>query len=214
MEWYREYPIRCKTCNEPLAVHSPHYEALISQNYSQREALDFLGITLYCSRIAMMNPTIVMFDMENRAVIEGYEDVDASGSEDPKMVFGQCIGDPKQVQEAPMLLGFRSTKKATVPKPSPKTKQSPKTAEEAKQPMKSFLGTTRKPIKNEEIILPDLIPNENEYISITAPIIEKTEPVLVGVPVINHDPTVPAVLLNVGAGKQIRILNGRTYLAR
>ena len=41
-----------------------------------------------------------------------------------------------------------------------------------------------------------------------------SEPTIVGIPTINTDNTVAQPTLSVGAGKQVRVLNGRTYLAR
>ena len=97
METYKEYPIRCKTCNEPIACFSYDYEALLNAGFSIEEALDELGITDYCSRQAMLNPTIVPFNMENREVIEGFKSVDAANDADAQNestsdpIFSQCM---------------------------------------------------------------------------------------------------------------------------
>lgn len=98
METYKEYPIRCKTCNEQLACYADDYETLLATGLSVEEALNELGITDYCSRISMMTPTIVAFNMENREVIEGFKSVDAANEIDAqnestaRPVFNPCMG--------------------------------------------------------------------------------------------------------------------------
>lgn len=98
METYKEYPIRCKTCNEQLACHANDYEALLDSGVTVEEALNQLGIDDYCSRISMMTPTIVPFNMENREVIEGFKSVDAAKEVDAqnesisRPVFNPCMG--------------------------------------------------------------------------------------------------------------------------
>lgn len=96
MESYKEYAIRCKTCNEPIAYLAPTYEELLASGVSTEEALNFIGLTEWCSRIAMLTPTIVTFNMENRQVIEGFKTVDAVDGPDnyyenpSSPVFTQC----------------------------------------------------------------------------------------------------------------------------
>lgn len=98
METYKEYPIRCKTCNEQLACFADDYEGLLDTGLTPEEALNELGITDYCSRISMMAPTIVAFNMENREVIEGFKSVDAANEIDAqnestsRPVFNPCMG--------------------------------------------------------------------------------------------------------------------------
>ena len=77
MRTYREYVIRCKTCNEQLACFSQTYEDLIANGLTIEETLNNLGIMLPCSRAAMMNPTYVNFNMENRDVVEGLRSVES-----------------------------------------------------------------------------------------------------------------------------------------
>lgn len=125
MQSYKEYPIRCKTCGEPIAPFAGQYEALLENIVEEdriaqieavdgplvgtltqplneiniaEKALNRLGITEWCSRIAMMNPTIVTFNMENRAVIEGTENIDAANDADAEVesefqpIFASCKG--------------------------------------------------------------------------------------------------------------------------
>lgn len=98
MEVYQEYPIRCKTCNEQIACFASQYLGLLAAGLSIEAALDELGITDYCSRNAMMNPTFVPFNMENREVIEGFKSVDAAEESDAQVertsspIFTHCMG--------------------------------------------------------------------------------------------------------------------------
>ncbi|CAH6418988.1 Hypothetical protein HVR_LOCUS174 [uncultured virus] len=98
MEYYKEYSIRCKTTNDQIACFAPTYEGLLASGLSEEEALNELGITTWCCRIAMLNPTIVMFNMENREVIEGFKSVEAADEPDPynennsRPVFSSCLG--------------------------------------------------------------------------------------------------------------------------
>jgi DNA-directed RNA polymerase subunit N (RpoN/RPB10) len=119
METYKEYVIRCKSCNEQLACYASEYEALLNGNYSVEDTLNILGIINPCSRIAMMNPTIVSFNMENREVIEGFRTVDSVDDADPIIentghpIFSNCmmINSPiqqhaiKQPSPAPIIQG-------------------------------------------------------------------------------------------------------------
>jgi DNA-directed RNA polymerase subunit N (RpoN/RPB10) len=101
MNYYREYPIRCKTCNEQIACFSFAYEELVARGYSLAKALDEIGITNYCSRISMMNPVIVTYNMERRDLIEG-------------VIPGVGI-TTETIQKAPQSTGMRiSTQKTNV----------------------------------------------------------------------------------------------------
>jgi len=101
MSYYKEYPIRCISCNELLGCYSDLFEELLENNYTPEDALNELNIFNYCSRINMLNPTLVSFNMENREVIEGLKDVKNVDIPDPlnfnlkPAVFTSCIGDKK-----------------------------------------------------------------------------------------------------------------------
>lgn len=105
MELYKEYPIRCKTCNEQISCFAPIYEQLLTTGLSEEEALNNLGITEWCSRISMLNPTIVTFNMENREVIEGFKSVDAAQEADAQNestehpIFNACMGLNTPIQQ-------------------------------------------------------------------------------------------------------------------
>ena len=98
MEYFKEYPIRCKTCNEQLACYSADFEQYLANGSTIEEALNYIGIMNPCSRIAMANPTIVSFNMENREVIEGFKSVEAADENDAqnesqaRPVFSSCLG--------------------------------------------------------------------------------------------------------------------------
>src|SRR5688500_12811196 len=96
MEFYLEYPIRCKTCNEQIACFSYEYGELLNAGYTIQQALDQLGLMNYCCRISMKDPVVVTFNMENREVIEGTKkihEVDDFGSpstDNAQTTFGPC----------------------------------------------------------------------------------------------------------------------------
>ena len=84
-------------------------------------------------------------------------------------------------------------------------------------------GLPKEPIQQEQPLLvqPILPIDDTLPIGIGIPInvpIPNTEnfiePVQVGVPTINNDPGVVEPTISVGAGKLVRVLNGRTHLAR
>lgn len=75
MEFYFEYPIRCKSCNEQIACFSEEFNSMVKSGIKPEEALNILGIKNYCSRLAFLSPTRVLFNMENRRLIEGLEPI-------------------------------------------------------------------------------------------------------------------------------------------
>src|SRR5258708_2557537 len=103
MRFYKDFPQKCKTCNEPLAQYAEEYETWvrdltrnsnISESGAIEEALNQLGIMSYCSRMAMMNPTIVYFNMENRDLIEGLAQADTLGHLSDNFSFDTCGARP------------------------------------------------------------------------------------------------------------------------
>lgn len=68
---FKMYPIRCKSCNKPLAHLEDKYEKLLEINGGNiRQALDELNLMRQCCRISMMNPTIITHDITDRSLIE------------------------------------------------------------------------------------------------------------------------------------------------
>lgn len=220
METYEEYPVRCKTCNEQLACFSSDYNALLQAGLTQEEALNQLNIMNYCSRIAMMNPTIVAFNMENREVIEGFKNVDAATEEDAQRestsrpVFSSCIG----LQAGPPLLGEQM-----VP---PRVQALPIRPATLQLPVQPLTQRTQEPFVPIQIARPQpvatgIVKDINiEDLGVGIPVKDAVditkfrEPTAVGVPTINPDPTIPQERVYVGAGKHVEMLNGCTYLAR
>ena len=85
----REYPIRCKSCNEQLACYSEKYE-LLARAYGYEQALNMLGIMEPCSRYNMMNPVMILNIKENRNLIEGLEDIDVIDKFSQDLSFQKC----------------------------------------------------------------------------------------------------------------------------
>jgi DNA-directed RNA polymerase subunit N (RpoN/RPB10) len=78
MSSYKEYVIRCKTCNEEIACFAPHHEENLATGMSAQSSLDSLNIRNYCSRIAMMSPTTIFHNMQNDAVVNGEISVESA----------------------------------------------------------------------------------------------------------------------------------------
>lgn len=240
MDTYKEYVIRCKTCNEQIACFASDYEALLSAGASVEEALNELGIMEYCSRIAMMNPTIVAFNMENRAVIEGFKSVDAVLDTDSQEestsqpIFSACLGagklNPNINPLAPpqilpgTLPGVRI--QPNVPGQVQPLVRAQVPGIQTQVPGMQTLGHIRPivaPILQGvtiQPIIPDIDQEGNQGFGVGIPVnipdktMEFIEPVVVGVPTINPDPTIQQTTIFVGAGKYVNVLNGRTYLAQ
>jgi len=85
----KEYPIRCKSCNEQLACYSEEYESL-SFEYGPEKALNMLNIMEPCSRYNMMNPVIILNIRENRNLIEGLRDIDVVDKFSEDRSFQTC----------------------------------------------------------------------------------------------------------------------------
>lgn len=267
MDTYKEYPIRCKSCNEQLACYAPDYEALLEAGSTEEQSLNELGIMAYCSRIAMMNPTIVSFNMENREVIEGFKSVDAANEADAqnesitRPVFNPCMGagggvipTVRPVLAAPALTPARPEPIRTLPnapgivQPTTQLTIRPTTGAAAPgifgqgmpvirpglpmriTPQVTIPAVINAPQPVPEILSPTIVApivtgielgTEIEALGVGIPVElpagatnKFEEPVAVGVPTINPDPTVQQALIYVGAGKHVRVLNGRTYLAQ
>lgn len=284
METYEEYPIRCKTCNEQIACFAPDFKALLEAGFSAEDALNDLGIMMPCSRTAMIEPTFVAFNMENREVIEGFKSVDAATEADAQResiarpIFSPCLGATTiaGVQAAPIvgaaaqaapqaaagvrpgLLPMLQPRVQATPQLRPGAPgltqttlqlrpggQVPPVRTQATAPALAGLPTLgliqqavrpvpppepRTPIVQPIIpaqaiqpIIPGIDLEEDiEALGVGIPVrdadaVDVTkfrEPVTVGVPTINPDPTIPQAQVYVGAGKYVRVLNGRTYLAQ
>ena len=87
--YHREYPIRCKSCNEQLACYSEEYEDL-AREYGYEKALNMLNIMEPCSRYNMMNPVMILNIKENRNLIEGLKDIDVIDKSSEDYSFQSC----------------------------------------------------------------------------------------------------------------------------
>jgi hypothetical protein len=85
----KEYPIKCKSCNEQLACYSEKYE-ILAKEYRSEQALNMLNIMEPCSRYNMMNPTMILNIKENRNLIEGLEDIDVIDKFSGELSFRTC----------------------------------------------------------------------------------------------------------------------------
>ena len=126
MESYKEYPVRCKSCGEQIAAFADDFEQLLATGSTIEEALNMLGIMALCSRRAMMNPTTITYNMENRQAIEGLKPVEmvSFGEPEPERsnqtVFSPCISS----RVAPVTTTAPQPKtaiQAQLPIPQPKT---------------------------------------------------------------------------------------------
>lgn len=237
MEFYKEYPIRCKTCGEQLACYAEEYEQLLESGYSIEDALNELGITDYCSRIGMMNPPIVTFNMENREVIEGFKNVDAADEDTSQKestshpVFTACIGPGSVIQTAaPATTGLLEPRKlartpAQTIQPAQPTRTLPqgmKTIAIAQPKIQPKSPGIPLPVTTVKPLVKEIKPDEKEPQGVGIPINipegmetgKFTTPVAVGIPTINPDNTFAKDNIYVGAGKYTTVLNGRTYLAQ
>jgi DNA-directed RNA polymerase subunit N (RpoN/RPB10) len=209
MDYYKEYPVRCKTCNEQIACFSEEYELYLEQGLSEESALNKLGLMNPCSRIAMLQPVIVFHNMENRDIIEGTKMVE--GVDLDKDFLEGALTIPKPPTRRPgtgILTGLTS-------KQPDKGKVRPVTSS-------LFAGTgrgSRRPSAIEPTVDRPVALSESEGMGISMPIeipqpTQFVPPENVSIPTINPDPTIPNVMVSVGAGKQTVLLSGRTYLAR
>ena len=211
---FREYAIRCKTCNAQIACFAEDYEQSLGTGASVEDSLNAMGITNYCCRIAFMNPTIVMFNMENRPLIEGLTTINAVKGpnnikiESTNSKFKACRTEKRLQSNFPpplggILLPSVTTSSVVAPSVTPSVTVPSVAKPTAVQPLLSVGGPS---------VFEQGIPlNSVGTVQVEAP--KFVEPTIVGVPVIN--PTnYQAASIYVGNGKRATILTGRTYLAR
>ena len=190
---YKMYTIRCKTCNGQIGCFAPEYEQMIESDTTREDALDNLGLTDYCCRQAMMNPSYIRLAVENRNVVEGIVDA----SKPTKMQgreslvspqFPTCIGEDVSKLEYPKRLGAVGKTLSVVP------------------------GTRK--IKKQDAGIPDLDVLElGEVVESKLPKETKLEdPTMVGIPVIGNVDIQRKEY--VGVEKYCGVLSGRSYLAR
>lgn len=201
--------MKCKTCNSQVACFSAQYERSLSNGYSIEEALNDLQIMNVCCRAAMKNPTIVTFEMGNREVIEGtkrasdvlYETISPPFELEP---FLSRI----QTQETQPSLQGRTTIRPLAPK------------EKSRGLHTGLLSSLSRSESAELSSLLSLAGDISMFNTTLDPGIEVEvegeeflEPTIPGFPTINSDRTRVTRTIEVGAGRKVEVLNGRTYLA-
>lgn len=202
MEYYSEYPIRCQSCFEQIACYAEEYQQLLRSGLTTEEALNTMGIINICSRIAMMNPVTVPYNMENRTAIEGIKPVNLATAEDDiayektrrDPVFSQCISPN-------MMIPVQTS-----------------TAPASNKPISLMSLMTRPSASKVVPVIKDIAPKEVKEEGISVQLPKKSEefkfPTMVGVPVINNNPQFPDVTSVVGPKMKTYILTGRTYIAK
>ena len=205
MDYYKEYTIRCKTCNEQIACWSYLYNTLLETGFTTEEALNELNITNYCSRIAMMNPTIVTFNMENREVIEGYKIVTTVREDDPQSLtstempaFSPCSVSQKILPSVSPFESYMSTHNMPITKtiPTYKTKIEPILQITSDLDIEKMGDAIE--LKPQVDVNPDVF----------------NTPTQIGFPTINHRTSQYGEVKIVGYDHESSVLTGRTYLAR
>lgn len=187
MQTYKEYPIRCKSCNEQIACFSKRYEQLVRKYTTKagvtgslaiEQALNEMKILEPCCRMAFMNPITVFFNVEDRGLIEGTRDIDILIPNRKKIL-------PKVNLKA-NLLEYNKT-----------TSSSSTTIED------------RLRIISEE----ELQQREEDEAGATLST-EFVYPTVVGIPTINPIFGIGDDFVSAGTANRVKVLNGRTYLAR
>src|SRR5690606_8519266 len=101
MNYYNDYPTRCKSCNEPIASKKYEFEQLVYSGVSPEDALNQIGIFNDCSRIAMLNPVKIYFNEEHKQVVEGFVSVNQAKPENANMtnkskpIYRACLVNNK-----------------------------------------------------------------------------------------------------------------------
>ena len=235
MKSYREYVVRCKTCNEQIACHSEAYESLLANDMTVEEALNSLDIMLPCSRAWMMNPNYVTFNMENRDVVEGIRSVfsveddfvveqrNTPSISDP--IFASCLAPGVNVVQQ-RVVAPQVTTPIVIAGPTAAQIFTARLRAAGMQTITTPQLGRMQPLTNVQplVVVAPIIPISSSILA--APIgvgipvnvleVETVfkEPTIPGVPTINHNPKLAPVLIHVGAGKYCTVLNGRTYLAQ
>lgn len=203
MEFYIEYPVACQTCNENIACRVEDYLSLINSGFSIEEALNTMGIDLYCSRLAMRGVG-VPFNMENRGAIEGVVSVERADYESAnyistgKVSFDLCTDFNNQ---------SKTKLKQIVQQSSSSSSNAPIITKVTQNRFNIGKGTQER--------IDETVPAAfNQPIELN--VIENTEfeaPTVPGVPTFNPRKGIPQEMIIVGDNSKVKILTGRTYLA-
>lgn len=209
MSAYRNYPISCKTCGEPIAIYAEEYERLVNNgdetltaNQLIEQALNTLGVMRPCSRINLKDAPTVKFERQDPQIIEGIKDIATA-----KLYK---IDIDQNATITPSTCANLYSKEVL-------KRETAEIGEELSDD-EDFAGVFTKESKYhvpskasnqkelEEEIDPSLL---EEYIEIA-----EIEPTIIGIPVIIKNDQVFQDNIVVGPNRSVKILSGRTFLCR
>jgi DNA-directed RNA polymerase subunit N (RpoN/RPB10) len=209
MRSYRNYPIKCKTCGEPIAALAQQYESMVTQGLSIEEALNTLGIMNPCTRINMMDSPTLQFDLQDNQVVEGLKDVQSKEvynyDRDAKITVSECLNRyMKETMEQTIgnqgveaeISVRRQVRPAMLTRGQIPTRAVKEQEERAKLEKLEKLALTA------------------EELGEAIPLTEEVEPTVIGVPVIAKVDTVYQPDMVVGPNLSVKVLAGRIFLCR
>lgn len=213
MDTYKLHPVRCFTCGNQIQARADAFEYYSEIYGSMEDAANSLGLMEPCCRIALMVPTIINFNMENRRLVETLR---SDGSLNHRLtqkenaavsVFGSCMtgnvpGRNLNTTGAPAKLLFDNKLSTNISDMQVDMDNvSSKIAG-----ISTGTEITENDMKNKGIPLNQLKLETDEE--------NFVYPTMVGIPVINYNKNLKEEYADVGDNKKVLILNGRTYLAR
>ncbi len=236
----KEYPIRCKSCNEQLACYSEEYE-ILAREYGYEQALNILQIMEPCSRYNMMNPMMILNIKENRNLIEGLEDIDMINKFSEDFSFKKCehrAGNSSYTQKREQIKQEKEliktfpminvTGKQVVQKQTYLTSISTIKPTQRIVPSNIIIPSRQKTISNiispakqlsKSIVLEpisSLTDPADDFVKIKEPEPEKEiefkYPTIVGIPTINQSGE--NTKIHISGKYYAEVLSGRTYIAR
>ena len=192
MDYYYEYPIRCKTCNEQIACYSEDFKNYLEATNNVELALDYVGITNWCSRIAMITPIKIKYNLENRALVLGLTTVETDeipNEENIKFIFNNQEEEEKEESFDLPIFNINNIRK--------NNKEININNTNSKKEEKILNTINTEPIN---------LDNDKNNLFI--------EPEEVNIPKINDNSIKNENFVFIGNGNYTIILKGRTYLAR
>jgi DNA-directed RNA polymerase subunit N (RpoN/RPB10) len=189
-DYYYEYPIRCKTCNSEIGSKSIIYNQRLEDGMAKEDIFNMLSLDKWCCRHALMFPTTIWFNIEKREIIEGYKSVDSVTLSDLTYVKNSSL-----VPSFGKKCGEKDIKKSSIYDDS-------ESDEEPEESINVFAN--KYPEEDIDVEEEDAEKKSSYYI-----------PYKAGDTVINTDTSVISEqLMDVGIGKKVVVLTGRTFLAR
>lgn len=200
---YRNYPISCKTCGEPIAIHAESYERSVNGGDSIEDALNTLGVMRPCSRINLKDAPIAKFERQDLQIIEGIKDIGTA------RLYKIDIDPDATI--TPSTCANLYSKEVL--------RRENAEANEDLTDDEDFAGVFTKESKyhvpnkpSKEKVLEDEDIDASlleEFIEI-----EEVEPTIIGIPVIVKTDEVFQDNIIVGPNRSVKILSGRTFLCR